>query len=253
MADSFESAGKGEIALLEHAEALADEAFAPKPDGLDWGLKAVQSDLRTYDDYRWPWPSNWAECLAADIDEKNLNACPSKPGDGLCVAKLWQGMRYARVPSKTLLLVGYDPAEVLGEDEEKVRVRRAFVRYVIDGERLIREHGLGANLKYALLRFANLEGADLRGAKLRGADLRGADLSFAELGGANLKSADLEGADLEGADLSFANLSFANLGGANLGGANFRDVVYDHSTRWPTDFDFQRADGDKNDRHIRKK
>ncbi len=184
------------IALLEHAINLADDTELEKPEGLIWTLKAVRPDLRSYANYRWP-ANGWAECAATCIDETNDGPCPTQFGDGFCVALTWQGMASGGTPARTLLLVGYDAADELGSDEQKVRVRKVYVRDIIDGERLVSNHGARANLIEA-----NLEGANLRGANLRGANLRG-----------------------------------ANLEGANLRGANLREAVHNLYTRWPEEFD----------------
>ena len=231
------------------------------PDGCDrWAIKSTRPDLTTYGGYRWPYPGRWAE--ATDPDPAHTGACPSRPGDGLCVAWTWAGMASGGIPARTLLLVAYAAGDVLGSGAGKARVRRVHVVDMVDGEALLRRAGRGADLGgadlsgaylsganlgraylgWADLRGADLSGANLRGADLSGADLRGADLGWANLRGANLRGADLSGANLRGADLSGANLSGANLGraylgradlsgadlsgaylrGANLGGANLR-------------------------------
>ena len=199
---------------------------ATLPDGYDrWGIKSVHPDLRTYKGYQWPFPGGVAH--AQDVDPDNTGACPGRPGDGLCVATTWQGMASGGIPARTLLLVAYRDADILGRDEEegKLRCRDVAVVAVVDGERLLREAGAGVNLYGADLTGADLSGADLGGANLSGANLSGAylgeaNLSGANLGGANLARANLGGADLGGADLGGADLGGADLGGANLSGAN---------------------------------
>lgn len=214
------------IALLDVAEEIADAGGMNKPDGLCWGLRANHPDLRSRDGYRWPWPGNWTpDCDA--VDESNAGSSPVRPGDGVCVALTWQGMALGGIPARTLLLVGWHPDDVLGGDASKLRVRKAFVRDVIDLRRLVdtaKERIRGADLGGAYLRGANLGGANLQDANLGGADLRGADLGVADLGGANLGGADLWGAYLDGANLGGANLRDAYLDGANLGGADLRDA-----------------------------
>ncbi|NIL57848.1 pentapeptide repeat-containing protein, partial [Salinispora arenicola] len=129
--------------------------------------------------------------------------CPVEVGDGICLARTWGAMASAGVPAVTLLLCAWSTADLLsGASGDTWQVRRAYVVDVVDGARLIREHGRGAYL---------------RGANLGGANLRGADLEDANLWGANL-----EGAYLDGANLEYANLRGAYLKGANLGGANLR-------------------------------
>jgi hypothetical protein len=129
-------------------------------------------------------------------------------GDGLCLAKTWGGAASGSIPAITCLLVEFDEGDVLGEDDDKIRVSRCRVVDVFDGPALIRD---------GWCRRADLGHANLRGANLRGADLGGADLRDADLRGADLWGADLRGADLRGADLRGA---FAN-----------------EFTRWPDGFD----------------
>ena len=146
---------------------------ATLPDGYDrWGIKSVKPDLRTYKGYQWPFPGGVAH--AQDVDPTNTDACPGRPGDGLCVATTWQGMASGGIPARTLLLVAYRGADILGRDEGKLRCREVAVVAVVDGERLLREAGAGAYLR----------GANLSGANLCGADLSRADLAGANLGGA---------------------------------------------------------------------
>lgn len=153
---------------------------ATLPDGYDrWGIKSVHPDLRTYKGYQWPFPGGVAH--AQDVDPDNTGAFPGRPGDGLCVATTWQGMASGGIPARTLLLVAYRGADILGRDEEegKLRCREVAVVAVVDGERLLRQEGAGANLYRA-----DLSGAHLRWAYLTGAYLAGANLSGAHLSGA---------------------------------------------------------------------
>ena len=205
---------------------------ATLPDGYDrWGIKSVQPDLRTYKGYQWPFPGGVAH--AQDVDPTNTDACPGRPGDGLCVATTWQGMASGGIPARTLLLVAYRGAEILGRDEEegKLRCRDVAVVAVVDGERLLREAGAGANLTGANLGWANLGRANLSGANLTGANLGWANLYGAHLYRAHLGGADLSGADLSGADLAGADLRWAGLAGANLSGA-----THDTRTTWPAGY-----------------
>ena len=205
------------ITLLDEAEAYADSIDAPKPEGLQWYLKAVGHDLRTYNDYLWPPPGVWAVCSDELLNREHTGPCPSREGDGLCVAKTWEGMASGGTPALTGLLVGVVPKDILGEEGTKLRARSVYVRAVLDLPRLMRE---SAYLGGAYLGGANLYGAYLRGAYLGGANLYGAYLGGAYLGGANLRGANLGGANLGGANLGGANLGGANLGRAYLGGAN---------------------------------
>ena len=202
---------------------IVERECAVMPDWCDtWGIKSVHPDLRTYGGYRWPYPGGVAECDPTRIVHENVGARPEQSGDGLCVGLSWKGMASGGIPAITLLLVAYSSADVLGEAASagKVRASRVAVVSVVDGARLLRTSGRGADLSGADLYGANLSRANLSRANLSGAYLNGANLSRANLSGAYLSRADLSGADLCGANLSRANLSRANLSGANLNGAN---------------------------------
>jgi Pentapeptide repeats (8 copies) len=94
-----------------------------------------------------------------------------------------------------------------------------------------------ANLRRADLAEANLQKADLHRADLREANLVKADLFDADLRGAQLDDAHLEDADLREADLRGADLRAAkSLHRAALGGAKANA-----GTKWPAEFDWQRA------------
>lgn len=124
--------------------------------------RAVHPDLRSSRGFRWPWPGN--EAIAPLPDGKEFTGgdpCPQFPGDGLCLAKTWRGAASGGIPAITCLLVEYDEGDVLGEDDDKLRVSRCRVVDVVDATELVRAGWC--------------TGADLRGANLRGADLRGAD------------------------------------------------------------------------------
>ena len=226
--------------------------------------RACRPDLRSSHGYRWPWPGNEATAPLPDGREfTRCHPCPQFVGDGLCLAKTWRGAASGFIPAVTCLLVEFEQADVLGEDDDKIRVSRCRVVDVFDGPALIRDGWCqdadlaganlrDANLRHAYLRYANLGGADLRVANLWEADLRDANLGYADLRDANLRGADLRGANLgyaylrganlgyaylRGANLGGANLRGANLGGANLRGANLRDAFANKFTRWPDGFD----------------
>ena len=211
--------------------------------------RAVHPDLRSSRGFRWPWPGNEAVApLPAGREFTHGDPCPQFEGDGLCLAKTWQGAASGGIPAITCLLVEFDDGDVLGEDDDKLRVSRCRVVDVFDAPALIRDGWCaGANLCGADLRGANLRGANLRGADLWDADLwdanlRGANLWGANLRGANLRDANLWGANLRGADLRGANLWGANLCGAdlwdaNLRGANLWDARASEGTTWPGGFD----------------
>ena len=177
------------------------KGMAPRK-GRIGGWKVTRPDLTTRGEFQWPSKGK----VVADGPFTSGQPCPSAPGDGLCVAITFQGATSGGIPaSGSGLLVEY--ADLLGGDDDKVRVRECWVRAVIDVPRAFREGALrGANLRGANLCVANLYGANLYGADLYGADLRGA----------NLRGANLYGADLYGANLYEANLYEANLYEANL-------------------------------------
>ena len=181
--------------------------------------RACHPDLRSSHGYRWPWPGNEATAPLPDGREFTRgDPCPQFVGDGLCLAKTWRGAASGSIPAITCLLVEFDQADVLGEDDDKIRVSRCRVVDVFDGPALIRDGWC------------------------RGADLRGANLRYADLGGANLGYANLGGANLRYADLGYANLGYADLGYADLWGADLRyaDLGYafaNEFTRWPDGFD----------------
>ncbi len=208
------------------------------PDGYDqWGIRTVRPDLRSSRGYRWPWPGQHAEA-PGPINPDHRGECPSRVGDGICLARTWRGMASGGVPAITLLLCAYRSADLLSAaDGDKLRMRAALVVDVIDGADLIRQHGSRAYLAGAYLAGAYLAGANLAGAYLAGANLAGADLAGANLAGANLAGANLARADLAGADLARANLADANLTDANLTDANLAGAVYDRWTRWPDGVD----------------
>lgn len=201
------------------------------PEGCDaWGIRSIHPDGASRNGFVCPMtPGRWAEA-PGPINYANASSRPIAIGDGLCLAYSWYGMALCGVPARTLLLCAYSKGDVLGGDDEIASFQRVHVAAVIDGERLLREHGRNADLRYADLRGADLRNADLRGADLRGADLSGANLRGADLRNADLDSADLSGADLRGADLSDADLTGAYLSDANLHGANLGDWERDPDT-----------------------
>ena len=121
---------------------------------------------------------------------------------------------------------------LLGEDDEKVRVREIRLRRIAPAVlwRAMRppfDWGRGADLRWANLMAADLMRADLYEADLRWANLRGANLSGADLRWADLRGADLHEADLHGADLR----------GADLSGADLYEAIWNEYTIWPNGFD----------------
>ena len=206
-----------------------------------WGFKLVGVDLHTRGTDRPPYRYQLGAWNEADgpIIDANTNGCPGAPGDGLCVAHTAQGAQSGGqgLGHSAMLIVGYLPDDVLGQEAEgsKVRVRRLWVEPdPVDPVQLVL-WDIAANPKgeRADLSGADLSGADLSRANLSGADLSGANLSRADLSGANLSRADLSVADLSGAYLSRANLSRADLSGADLSRADLSGAYGTESTTLP--------------------
>ena len=178
-----------------------------------WGFKLVGVDLHTRGTDRPPYRYQLGAWNEADgpIIDANTNGCPGAPGDGLCVAHTAQGAQSGGqgLGHSAMLIVGYLPDDVLGQEAEgsKVRVRRLWVEPdPVDPVQLVL-WDIAANPKGER---ADLSGANLSGANLSGANLYGADLSGADLSGANLSEADLSRANLSEANLSEANLSWSS-------------------------------------------
>ncbi|HEY5201636.1 MAG TPA: pentapeptide repeat-containing protein [Acidothermaceae bacterium] len=204
-----------------------------------WAIKSVRPDGLT--SHGFVWPLTKKTVVAAGPMKPHKDACPQADGDGLCLAVSWRGMSSGRpsIPAITLLLIAYNAANVHGVDTDagKLRVSECVVVEVVDGQRLLVEKGLGANLRGANLRGADLGGANLRDVNLRGANLGDANLRYADLGYVNLGYADLRYADLRGANLRGANLRGANLRDVNLRGANLGDAFVYTTTTLPAGYD----------------
>jgi hypothetical protein len=199
--------------------------------GLAVGWKITHTDGTTRGagrpDYFWGLvgPHQSAVLHVSDNwDADHRGSCPSRPGDGLCVATSISKVGSGGVPLASCIghVLVY-PAD-LARSDEPGKFRAPWVVQVESFDVL------------RVLALANLRGADLRGANLRGANLRGANLRGANLRGANLGDADLGDADLGGANLLGADLRGANLRGADLGGANASQY-----TLWPNGFDHAAA------------
>jgi len=178
---------------------LCDAVLAAYPadaPGLRLALKATNPDLTTRDGFRWAAPPGLTTDPHA-LPVLSLTVCPQERGDGLSVAKTARGMAQGGYSPATLLIVAVDPADVIAEDKDKMKVVKARSLALVHGLAVIRRYGAG--------------GLDLSGANLWGANLSGANLWGANLWGANLSDANLSGANLSGANLSGANLSGANL------------------------------------------
>ena len=204
---------------------IVETTGAVMPESFDsWGIKSVPPDLVTTRGFQWALPGGLNLSNHA-FNPENTSPCPSTPGDGLCVATTWWGMASGGVPAGTLLLVAYRAADVAGRDPNKLRIKGVVASVaLVDGARLVREHGRGAALNGADLRGLDLRGADLTGANLGGVDFKGADLQGAKLRGAKLRSSNFQGADLRGVDFRGADLQFANLQGTDMTGANLQDT-----------------------------
>ena len=175
-------------------------------------------------------------------DPDHGDQCPHQEGDGISIAKTWRGAALAGFSTGRCCVVSFDPADVLAEGGDKVRVRAVTVGEWFDAAELLRQGwGAGADLSDANLYGANLYGADLSGANLYGADLYGANLYGANLSGANLSDANLFRANLTGANLSGANLSDADLYGANLSDANLTGANPDDWERGPNGYAQRKA------------
>jgi len=175
--------------------------------------KAVRPDGTTRKGFSWEVGIGGTVQSDHNINPDNTSTCPTREGDGLCIAKTWQGAASAGFATSRCLIVEFNAAQVIAEDDNKIRVAGPVtVMDVYDAQALLRA-GCGAD------------------SHLSGADLSGADLSGANLSRATLSGADLSGADLYGADLYGANLARADLARADLSGAN-----HDASTIWPEGF-----------------
>jgi hypothetical protein len=206
--------------ILDVCAQLAEQGDLTGLDGkkVTWAFRAVRDDLRSRNEFRYPWPGQWATAPGPIL--KHDDPCPSAPGDGLCVAKTFYGAAQGGIPFSTMLIVGYTRRDVLAEDDHKVRVRKMYVADVVEVATLLRS----ADLQSADLRSADLQFADLRSANLQSANLRSANLQSANLQSANLRSADLQSANLRSANLRFADLRSANLRSADLRSADLRSA-----------------------------
>ncbi len=214
-------------------------------DQLVWGFR-LHVTMGSAFGYVWPDAGHWAEAPGPILDHDE--PCPKRIGDGICVGITVRGAQSGWQPldSPMALVVAYLPEDVLGSNQHKTRVRRAWVAGVIhdwdkrlsgadlEGADLVGANLVGAHLEHAHLEHAHLEhahladaelvGAYLMGAHLTGAYLEDANLVGANLADANLKHAYLRNANLTGAYLRNANLTGAYLWGANLVGTNLEGV-----------------------------
>ena len=100
-------------------------------------------------------------------------------------------------PHARLYLARYLIADILGENTDKIRVRKCQLLHIplLKWLNLVRKN-----------KHHNLYGANLRRADLYEADLRKADLRNADLRGANLYEADLRGAVLPNSSMWAPNI-----------------------------------------------
>jgi len=194
-------------------------------------FKAVRPDGTTRNGLDWNVPIGTvvrADHNVAEVDHGSV--CSRREGDGISVAKTWKGAAQAGFPTGRCCTVEIDPADVLAEDDDMVRVRAVTVGEWFDAPGLLRRGcGRGADLRNADLYGADLRGADLSEADLyrahlTGAHLAGAHLAGAHLAGAHLYNVDLYNVDLYNVDLRNADLYGAHLTGAHLTGADLAGV-----------------------------
>lgn len=254
-------------ALHPLIQKIIEQNEAVLPEGFDsWALKSTRPDLTTFGHYQWPQPGGIAECDPAKIVVGSDGPCPSEYGDGLCVGLNWDAMASGGFPARTLLLVAYATKDILGQGDGKVRVSKAAVVAIVDGERLLNEHSktqdlsgaslegmkfnfsrmcgitlTSANISRASFRMACLEDANLKWAEANRADfshafMRGANFYFTYLGGADFYSAQAEKALFENARLCDANLEGIFARGANFAEADLTDACFSSADLRETDF-----------------
>ena len=147
--------------LVNTAVRLYRESGGTVPRGHRTLLRSVHGDFTSSRGFRWPFPGSVA--VADSPVKAHKGACPSVPGDGLCLGKTWAGIASGGVPASTLLLCAYRQQDVLGEDEIKLRVSRARVLEVFLFSGLL---AAATAAERASLSGANLSGAYLFGAYL---------------------------------------------------------------------------------------
>ena len=137
-----------------------------------WGYKLVGLDLTTDDHKGGRLRYRLGEWMLADPDGRPFTSgdCPAFPGDGLCVARTVKGATSggAALTRSLLLLCGYNPADVLCDSGDQIRVSRLLVHpdpydplplLVVYGANFSGAHLSGANFYRANLYGANLYGA----------------------------------------------------------------------------------------------
>ena len=141
-------------------------------------FKSVKPDGFTRHGLDWNVPTGTIVRADHDLLPSNTGPCPKREGDGITIAKTFAGAALAGWPTQRCCAVTFDRLDVLGEDQDKIRVRAVRVGEWFDAIDLLRKgYGAGANLSRAYLSGADLSRADLSGADLYGANLSGANLS----------------------------------------------------------------------------
>src|SRR3990167_2827580 len=129
------------------------------------GWKVVNPDLTTKFGCKY---IPGAKLVARNIDLNNKCSCPKREGDGFCIAKNWKGAASGGIPANIVALLGYKEKDILGQDENKFRVKKVWVLGLWDIQKAIRTGVFkGANLEGAYLYRANLNRANLNGANLK--------------------------------------------------------------------------------------
>jgi len=176
--------------MIDFLDAVLAAYPVDAPPGARLALKATNPDLTTRDGFRWAAPPDMTTDPHA-LANPTLEVCPQRAGDGLSVAKTAKGMAQGGYSPATLLIVAVDPANIIAEDTDKLKVVQARSLALVDGLAVIRRYGAGLDLTDAILTNADLRGANLRGAVLTDAILTDAILTGADLTGAILSGADL--------------------------------------------------------------
>ena len=216
---------------------IVEQENAVLPEGYDsWAIKAVHPDLVSSRGFKWPFPGGETPYLKLDDHD---NSCPSRKGDGLCVATTIGASSSGGHLFSTVLLVAYRSSEARGAISDKLRVPQAAVVALVDGARLLRDDASYLDMRYARLTDTNLTRivatwSDFSSAYMQNADLTGSDfahsnLSHAYMTGASLANSYLSHANLLGAHLDDADLSYAYLFEADLHDADLHDADLSNS------------------------
>ena len=104
--------------------------IAAPPEVTEWGFRVVARDRSTRHGYRWAAPGEWATA-PGPINDANRGACPTGVGDGICVARTWRGVYVQGYRCDRIMLVGWSPVDVLGDETDKVRLRREYRHSVV--------------------------------------------------------------------------------------------------------------------------